>query len=310
MRLANSLFSDLMNSRVLLTGATGMLGRAITRKFLKEGVSLVALLHPEHPASHKYEQDFPDVKVIYSEMRDSLLHKEEIDGIDAIFHLAWAGTTSTDRLDKELQAKNTDDSIVVLELAKELGVKYFFFAGSQAEYGKNSEGVLETEEMECHPETAYGKEKKRFGDLAEHVLGRAGIRFVHARIFSIYGPHDRPNSLLSLLVSTQKKGEKLTLGPCTHLWNFLHEEDFANLVYASYKNKEFSGTINFVSDDTRPLKEFVKAGFKVDSYEFGSVNPNPEGLVNLNPSFAKLHKCLGEYTFAPFEKAISQMLED
>ena len=299
-----------MANRVLLTGATGMLGRAITRKFLKEGASLVALLHPEHPASHKYEQDFPDVKVIYSEMKDSLLHKEEIGDVDAIFHLAWAGTTSTDRLDEKLQAKNTRDSIVVLELAKELGVKYFFFAGSQAEYGKNSEGVLETEEMECHPETSYGKEKKQFGDVAEHFLGQVGIRFLHARIFSIYGPHDRPNSLLSLLVSAQKKGEKLTVGPCTHLWNFLHEEDFANLVYASYKNDSFSGTINFVSNDTRPLKEFVKAGFKVDSYEFGSVNPNPEGLVNLNPSFAKLHKCLGEYAFMPFEKAISQMLED
>ena len=55
-----------------------MLGRAITRKFLKEGVSLVALLQPEHTASHIYEKDFPEVKVIYSEMKVSLLHKDEI----------------------------------------------------------------------------------------------------------------------------------------------------------------------------------------------------------------------------------------
>lgn len=299
-----------MANRVLLTGATGMLGRAITRKFLKEGVSLVALLHPEHKASRVYEKAFPEVNVIYGEMKDVLSHVDEIGEIDAIFHLAWAGTTSVDRLDERLQAQNVSDSRKVLELAKRLHVKFFFFAGSQAEYGKNAEGVLEKEDMECHPETAYGKEKKQFGDVAEHVLGQAGIRFVHARIFSIYGPNDRPNSLLSLLVSAQKKGEKLTLGPCTHLWNFLHEEDFANLVYASYKNDSFSGTVNFVSNDTRPLKDFVMSAFKEETYEFGSVNPNPEGLVNLNPSFAKLHKCLGEYTFVPFEKAISQMLED
>ena len=299
-----------MKSRVLLTGATGMLGRAITRKFLQEGVSLVALVLPGHPASKRYEEDFPDVHVIESDMKDALAYKNEIGEIDAIFHLAWAGTTSTDRLDEALQAKNVEESLSFIKLAKELGASYFFFAGSQAEYGKNAEGVLESEEMDCHPKTAYGKAKKCFGEIAEQECEKAGIRFVHARIFSIYGPNDRPNSLLSLLVSAQKNGEKVTLGPCTHSWNFLHEEDFANLVYASYTNKAFSGTINFVSNDTRPLKEFVKAGFTEASYEFGLVNPNPEGLVNLNPSFAKLHKCLGEYSFVPFEKAISQMLED
>lgn len=75
--------------------------------------------------------------------------------LDAIIHFAWDGVGSKGRENPEIQAQNLLMSKGFYQWGLQTGVKYFLFAGSQAEYGR---GTRENPE----PVSAYGKAKLSF----------------------------------------------------------------------------------------------------------------------------------------------------
>ena len=81
----------------------------------------------------------------------SLLPKD----LDAIIHFAWDGVGSKGRENPEIQEQNLLMSKGFYQWGLQTGVKYFLFAGSQAEYGR---GTRENPE----PVSAYGKAKLSF----------------------------------------------------------------------------------------------------------------------------------------------------
>ena len=75
--------------------------------------------------------------------------------LDAIIHFAWDGVGSKGRENPEIQEQNLLMSKGFYQWGLQNGVKYFLFAGSQAEYGR---GTRENPE----PVSAYGKAKLSF----------------------------------------------------------------------------------------------------------------------------------------------------
>ena len=75
--------------------------------------------------------------------------------LDAIIHFAWDGVGSKGRENPEIQEQNLLMSKSFYQWGLQNGVKYFLFAGSQAEYGR---GTREHSE----PVSAYGKAKLSF----------------------------------------------------------------------------------------------------------------------------------------------------
>ena len=75
--------------------------------------------------------------------------------VDAIIHFAWDGVGSKGRENPEIQEQNLLMSKGFYQWGLQNGVKYFLFAGSQAEYGR---GTRENPE----PVSAYGKAKLSF----------------------------------------------------------------------------------------------------------------------------------------------------
>lgn len=298
-----------VSEEVLLTGCTGIVGRSIVRSLLDKGYFVTAYLL-DIPSTDAFHQDFKEVRIVRGTLDEIDLHKAELGHPTAVFHLAWAGTTSTDRMDETLQEKNYHWSMKTLDVAVSLGAKTFLFSGSQAEYGRVGDTQEEIEDGPAEPFSAYGKEKKHFGEDGQAYSSLHGIRFVHGRIFSVYGPHDRPNSLISSLAEAERNGKKVMLGPCTHLWNFTHEDDIGELFVEALENGNAEGIINMVSPDTRPLKDFVVSSFGEKSYEFGTVNPNPEGLVCLRPSLTKVKRLFPLHRFRRFEEEIAKMKKE
>jgi hypothetical protein len=92
--------------------------------------------------------------------------------LDAIIHFAWDGVGSKGRENPEIQEQNLLMSKGFYQWGLQNGVKYFLFAGSQAEYGR---GTRENPE----PVSAYGKAKLSFSRY-----GLSGGRAVEDSAFS------------------------------------------------------------------------------------------------------------------------------
>lgn len=168
------------------------------------------------------------------------------------------------------------------------------------------------EDSPCHPVSEYGKDKlevcRRVGERAAEL----GITYLHARIFSVYGPGDHPWSLVSSCVDTFLKGGHMEFGACTQLWNYLYIKDAVRAITGLLLAKSPSGVYNVAGNDTRPLREFIGEIHRLcggrGTFEYGKRPPNAEGVVSLNPDTGKLYRTANFQPRISFEEGIREMI--
>ena len=252
---------------------------------------------------------------------ESLLPKD----LDAIIHFAWDGVGSKGRENPEIQEQNLLMSKGFYQWGLQSGVKYFLFAGSQAEYGR---GTRENPE----PVSAYGKAKlsfSRYGlsggkgeegysfqEQERKPLGftektRQGkeqepqMAFLDLRIFSIYGIGDHESTLVQTLVQAVLAGQSMDLSPCSQMWNFMEARDLARAIAFLLEGDFGSGTYDLCGKESRPLKDYVleiealgkaflekkedKKARATSLLHFGERASNAEGPVDLKPSVKDLY---------------------
>ena len=251
----------------------------------------------------------------------SLLPKD----LDAIIHFAWDGVGSKGRENPEIQEQNLLMSKGFYQWGLQSGVKYFLFAGSQAEYGR---GTRENPE----PVSAYGKAKLSFSlyglsggkgeegysfqEQERKPLGftektRQGkeqepqMAFIDLRIFSVYGIGDHESTLVQTLVQAVLAGQSMDLSPCSQMWNFMEVRDLARAISFLLEGDFGSGTYDLCGKESRPLKDFVleiealgkaflekkegKKALATSLLRFGERASNAEGPVDLKPSVKDLY---------------------
>ena len=210
------------------------------------------------------------------------------------------------------------DALKALEGARRLSCSRFLFSGSQAEYGIHK-GSL-SEETDCSPVSEYGKAKLDFLKQATEMTsqwqqeGISSMEYIHARIFSVYGPGDHPWSLVESCLRAFGRGEYISLGECTQMWNFLYLEDCvrALILLMEQEKESVSGIYNVAAPEveTKPLREYIRQMYETmgfhGSYSYGRRRPNAEGLANLIPDISKLEKNTGFSPLVSFSEGVKK----
>ncbi len=297
---------------VIITGGTSFIGRAVIRLLLEQGDRVWAAVRPGSSNRGKLpvHRNLHTVEVGMEEIsRLPLLLPEK--EWDAFLHMAWDGVGSAGRSDPEIQEKNIRCSMETVRAAAALGCRRFLFSGSQAEYGICRE--LTDEDHPCRPVSQYGRAKLEFGRRAAAFCRECSMEYVHARIYSVYGPGDHPWSLVNSCLRTFSSGGRMDLGECTQKWNFLYIDDMARAMTELLKSPKLeSGIYNVAGEDTRVLREFVEEMHaccgKKGSYEYGKRPPNAEGPASLLPDVRKLEKAVGWKPEVPFQEGIRRTM--
>ena len=294
--------------RVVVTGATSFLGRNVVESLLINGYEVYAFVRNSSQNPLKLENS--NLKYIYGTLDEIEIIYNHITYADIFIHFAWAGSGSIGRNTEDVQMSNIDYSLRAIKLAIKLDCKKFIFPGSQAEYGKIN-GLI-TENTNCNPISYYGKAKLEFSKRANLTCKNENIKFIHLRIFSVYGYGDREGTLVDLCINSFNHGKIMELGPCKQNWNYLYINDFVNIVLKLIESKCKTGIYNIASPETRILKDFVKIIYDVSNktgdYVFeDKTDDNPEGSPELNPSINKLRIYIKNYEFTPFFKGIQEI---
>ena len=297
--------------RVVVTGAGSFIGQAFIRRLEenKNGAfEITALPHSFEEAAGRLPER-----------------------ADAWVHFAWAGKGSAGRSDRNIQDYNVEMSMAALKKAAELGCTRFLFAGSQAEYGR-AKPAGETEEAAgqivlrqkedavCLPQSEYGKAKLAFGERAARWAADWNaddvpqqLRFIHARIFSVYGPGDHAGSLIQSCMEHFQKNEPMELGSCTQDWDYLYIGDAARAISALLQSETAEGIYNIASGDIRPLRDYVSELRTLLHSQsrllFGARGDNAEGAVSLRPSVRKIREAVGFYPKISFSEGIRRLAE-
>ncbi|MTK06394.1 MAG: NAD(P)-dependent oxidoreductase [Hungatella sp.] len=304
---------------VVVTGATSFLGRAVANRLLKQGSRVYAVVRPGSENLRYLPSDQEGLVIIERELGELDTLDQEIDEpCQAFYHFGWDGSGSENRMKREVQQKNVVDALKALEGARRLGCSRFLFSGSQAEYGIHK-GSL-SEETDCSPVSEYGKAKLDFLKQATEKTnqwqqeGISSMEYIHARIFSVYGPGDHPWSLVESCLRAFGRGEYISLGECTQMWNFLYLEDCvrALILLMEQEKESVSGIYNVAAPEreTKPLREYIRQMYETmgfhGSYSYGRRRPNAEGLANLIPDISKLEKNTGFSPLVSFSEGVKK----
>lgn len=143
--------------RVLVTGHRGFIGTVMVPMLLKEGFDVVGL-DTDLYRYCTYGNEAVQIPSIIKDVRD--VEKEDLEGFDAIIHLAALSNDPLGNINPDLTYDiNYRASVRLAELAKDVGVGRFLFASSCSMYGKAGEDDILDETADFNPVTPYAESK-------------------------------------------------------------------------------------------------------------------------------------------------------
>lgn len=186
----------------LVTGGAGFIGSHVVDRLLTDGWSVTCVdsfdpfYDPEIKADNVRGHGTNDrFRLVRADIRDLTGMRTKLPGrYDVIVHLAAKGGVRPSILDPfTYQQVNVAGTLNMLELARELGVPQFVFASSSSVYGVSPVVPWREDDYVLLPISPYASTKVS-GELLGHVYSHLyGIRFIALRLFTVYGPRQRPD---------------------------------------------------------------------------------------------------------------------
>jgi nucleoside-diphosphate-sugar epimerase len=214
--------------RTFVTGGGGFIGRHLLRALLDDGCDVLALTPPGSP--------HPDpargggrLTIVEGEIADLDILRAALSGFEpeAAFHLAWYAGPGYHHTRQNVHLLR--DSLGMLELLIDLGCPRIVGAGTCMEYDLRA-GFLH-EDSPTHPTTIYAASKLSLALMGQQMASDADVRFVWARLFSIYGPGEHEGRLLPSLATALCAGQPFPTTPGEQVRDYLYVKDVASALW-------------------------------------------------------------------------------
>lgn len=273
-----------MTRQVLVTGATGFVGRRLCTILLKRGDRVRAAVRSSAAALRLP----PGVEpcLIGEIGPDTDWNNACTTDVDVVFHLAARVHQLRDRAADpaaEFQRVNTAGSACLAEAAVRHGVRRFVYVSSVHAMCTLADDVL-TEQSACAPSTAYGRSKLAAERVLQEVTGRTATELVVVRPPPVYGPGHLGN--LSKLLKLAERGWPLPLGGIDNRRSLVFVDNLVDALIAVAEHSAAAGETFLVSDgDSVSLPELVSSAARA-----GGRSPR------LLPAPTSLMKTIGRLT--------------
>ncbi|MBV4490542.1 NAD-dependent epimerase/dehydratase family protein [Pseudomonas oryzicola] len=240
---------------VLVTGATGFVGRHLVAQLLARGCRVRALARDlERARSMPW---FDQVQFVAGDLQlaDAGQVANWVDGIDALAHLAWPGLPNYQALFHLEQNLMADYRFV--KHAVEAGVAQVLVTGTCFEYGMQS-GPLD-EHCPARPANPYGLAKHSLHQFLQALQKHRPFTLQWARLFYLHGEGQNPNSLLAALDrAIDSKAAVFDMSAGEQLRDFQPVTEAARQLAGLLHCAGFSGVVNCASGRPVAVRSLVE----------------------------------------------------
>jgi UDP-glucuronate 4-epimerase len=306
--------------RVLVTGAAGFIGSTLCDRLLAEGRSVIGLdnFDPFYPESYKHANLAVALRsdrfaLVRADLRDAAAVRQVFAAqrIDAVVHLAaLAGVRPSLERPAEYADVNVRGSAVLFETAARAGGARMVFASSSSVYGERKDGPFrETDPVE-RPVSPYAA-TKRAGELLAHTFHHAwGMPVTCARIFTAYGPRQRPDLAVRKFAERMLAGKSVPVfGDGSSLRDFTYIDDLVEgLVRAIDRDLGFA-LLNFAGGRTVSVLDVV-SGLERELGIRAVIDWQPEQTGDVRQTWADISRAREALGYAPavgFDEGLRRM---
>lgn len=243
-----------MKMRVMLTGATGFVGRQILTTLLRAKVDLRLVLREssESPTAQVGAADIVRTADLFKERAE--WWADACEGVDIVIHAAWY--TQPHLYMQSM--KNLDCLAGTLQLAAgcaQAGVKRLVGIGSCSEYDMGV-GHLSVN-TPLRPITPYAGAKAATFLALSTLLPQHGVAFAWARLFYLYGEGEDARRLVPYLHAQLSAGEPAELTSGTQIRDYLNVADAGAQIAALALGTQ-TGAINICSGHAQTVRELAE----------------------------------------------------
>lgn len=276
-----------MSKKVLVTGATGFIGRHSL-------IPLIARGYEVHAVSFKAHNELAAENTLPESVtwhKANLLSSANVENListtrpDNLLHFAWEATPGTYWTSHE-NLRWVQASLNLLEEFVRWGGSRVVIAGSCAEYDWNY-GYCSESLTPKTPATLYGTCKHALHLMVEAFAAKQGFSQAWGRLFYLYGSHEHPKRLVASVIRSLMQGKTARCSHGEQIRDYLHVADAAE-AFVRLLTSDVSGAVNIASGQPVAVKRIVATiGEKLnrsDWIEWGAlpVPPNEAPLIVAN----------------------------
>lgn len=240
--------------KVLVTGASGFIGRRLTERLLADGHDVHVVVHMDDSIGASNQNPGTLTKQYYDGNTASIVSILDTVKPDIVYHLASYFVAEHASGDiSRLVESNIAFGAQLLEAMSLSGVTNLVNAGTSWQHGDESAGG---------PSALYAATKQAFESLVQYYVDKARINAVTLKLFDTYGPDDPRQKIVPLLLRLSEDMTPLDMSPGEQHLNLVYIDDVVSAFIRAGEllaGKEISGYKDFAvrSGDTVSLKELV-----------------------------------------------------
>jgi nucleoside-diphosphate-sugar epimerase len=251
--------------RVLVTGASGFLGKAACARLLSEGHEVVALVRrpgSAPPGTRAVAGDLTAPATLEAAIADA--------APDAVLHLA--AEIASQRSEAKVRAVNVDGTRALLEACSAAGLRPRIVFTSTVVTG-DAGGRLLTEDAPLPVITPYGRSKQD----GEQMVMASGLPWVIVRPSHVYGPGGWYAE--ELVARLRQPGRFCVIGDGANLWDVVHVDDVVTaLMYAMTAAP--AGELYHCADD-EPITYYDFMALTAQTLGLGAPRRIPQALARV-----------------------------
>jgi len=262
--------------RILLTGATGFVGRQIHKCLLEAGHEVLPVLRPG--SEDRLCQGAPaDIGIVTNDVfaEQPEWWAEKCEGADAVIHAAWYVEPGK-YLDSPRNLDCVAGTLALAQGVASAGVKQLIGIGTCMEYRLPSDSLDVGAPLD--PQTLYAACKLSVYHMLTQYLATTRTSLSWCRLFYLYGEGEYPTRLVPYIRERLARGEVAKLSAGTQLRDFLDVRQ-AGAMIANVVETGQPGAINICSGmptTIRQLAERIADDFgRRDLLEFGTASIHP-----------------------------------
>ena len=248
---------------VLITGANGFVGSNLVRRLVKNRQISVIV---------RNKSNLWRIKDVLSQLDVHILDLSNINKIkkvirkvkpDTVYHCAAYGIKPNQKDIINIFKNNTLSTLNLLLALEEYGsLKRLINLGSSFEYGSIPDPIKETDPT--RPLTPYGIAKNSQTQLVQYFANQNRLPAVTLRVFAPYGNYEEPRRLVSDIMVSLIKNNRLTIFSRKARRDFIFVDDVINALIKAERKKGINGEIfNIGTGIEHTVEDVVKIACEV-----------------------------------------------